>query len=211
MLLTPQHGGFRAVAKFQRIDLSSFSQEAFPDELIEDLAISTGLIKRLRLFHPVMFFWALMSSILGGAGKGIASVKTEYERPAGRRLGKASFYEESSQRSLGRLHRSYPPPETISRKMDSLHTMSEKRKTSGSQPQPDSLSGRNPTQMSRYDHESQKTTEGSKCRKVSRRSNPLDSRTRMASHLFRISNSRKSSVINNGSYEASLAVEGNAG
>lgn len=92
MLLTMQHGGFRIVANSQGIDLRSVLQGAFSDDLIERVATETGLIKRRRMFMPVIFFWALMSSILGGACGSIAAVKAEYERFSGHLLGKASFY-----------------------------------------------------------------------------------------------------------------------
>lgn len=80
------------MARFQGNDLRLTLQGAFPEDFIREVAIETGLIKRQRVFLPVIFFWALMSSILGGACSSIAAVKTEYERLSGRGLGKAAFY-----------------------------------------------------------------------------------------------------------------------
>ncbi|MBM3274986.1 MAG: hypothetical protein FJZ00_07525, partial [Candidatus Sericytochromatia bacterium] len=67
------------MARFQGIDLRSVLQDAFSDDLINEAALTTGLIKRWRVFRPVILFWALMGSILGGSCSGIAAVKTEYE------------------------------------------------------------------------------------------------------------------------------------
>jgi len=80
------------VARFQGIDLRSVLQDAFSDDLINEAALTTGLIKRWRVFRPVILFWALMGSILGGSCSGIAAVKTEYEGLSGHKVGKAAFY-----------------------------------------------------------------------------------------------------------------------
>ena len=92
MLLLYQHGDLRTVARSKAIDLRSTLQGAFPDELLEELAFETGLIKRKRVFLPVIFFWSLMASVLGGQCTSIASVRSGYERLAGRRMDRASFY-----------------------------------------------------------------------------------------------------------------------
>ena len=80
------------MARFQGTDLRSTLQGAFSDGLLEQLAIDTGLIRRKRAFLPVIFFWALMASVLGGQCTSIASVRSAYERLAGRRVDRASFY-----------------------------------------------------------------------------------------------------------------------
>ena len=105
MLMTKQHGGFRIVARSQGIDLRSTLQGAFSDDLIEELAIETGLIRRRRAFLPVIFFWALMGSVLGGACTSIASVRSEYERLAQRRMDRASFYRHFNQAMVEFLRR----------------------------------------------------------------------------------------------------------
>jgi len=82
----------RTVAEPKRIDLTAILQAAFPKDLILDLARETGLVKRVRDFVPFVFFWALISAILAGTCKSIASVLKEYERLTGKKMDRASFY-----------------------------------------------------------------------------------------------------------------------
>lgn len=73
------------------IDPARILQEAFPRQLIEDLAVECGVVQRERIFRAFEFFWALVSTILAHSCRSIAAVKIEYERLSGGCIGKTSF------------------------------------------------------------------------------------------------------------------------
>lgn len=81
------------MARSQRIELTVSLQEAFPRILILELARRTGIVIRMREFDPVVFFWALMKTIIGGLGDAAACVKREYERLSGKSMDNRSFYD----------------------------------------------------------------------------------------------------------------------
>lgn len=105
MLLLSQHGGSRIMACSQNIELTASLQEAFPPALLLALARESRLVIRERKFNPVLFFWALMSTIIGGEGTSVASVKVEYERLARKRYDSSTFYERVGSEAMVRFLR----------------------------------------------------------------------------------------------------------
>ena len=81
------------MASSQPIELTRSLQEAFPRELLVELARKSRLVIRMRDFDPVIFFWALMETVIGGSGKSIAAVKVAYERLAKRPYDQSCFYD----------------------------------------------------------------------------------------------------------------------
>ncbi len=97
----------RTMTKYQPIDPAAILQEAFPRNLLESLAPECGLVERQREFCPVLFFWALVSSVLARSCTSIAAVHREYERLAGRRIDRSSFYKHFDEGTVEFLKRAF--------------------------------------------------------------------------------------------------------
>lgn len=65
----------------------------FPRDWLEETARETGLLQRMRVFHPGLLFWVLVLQVGVRLQTSLASLRRNYNKHADEALAHASFYE----------------------------------------------------------------------------------------------------------------------